>query len=156
MIKYDELLTDAERENVTVIENYDFSDTQIDGLYCDGMVALNKHIPTERAKKCILAEELGHHYTAVGDIIDQSCVSNRKQELHGRVYAYNKLVGLLGIIDAYKHHCINLEESAEHLDVTPEFLNEAISYYKSKYGKSVNVDNYTIFFEPYVAVLELV
>lgn len=156
MIKYDELLNDAEEEHITVIENYDFSDTRIDGLYCDGMVALNKHIRTEKEKKCILAEELGHHFTAVGDITDQTCAFNRKQELYGRAYAYNKLVGLMGIIDAYQHNCTSLEESAEHLDVTPEFLKEAVSYYRSKYGTSVTVDKYTIFFEPYIAVLEIV
>ena len=43
-----------------------------------------------------MAEELGHYYTGVGDILDQSSVSNRKQELCGRVYAYNKLIGLAG------------------------------------------------------------
>lgn len=38
----------------------------------------------EAEKACVLAEELGHHYTAVGDIIDQSYYSNRKQELRGK------------------------------------------------------------------------
>lgn len=103
-----------------------------------------------------MAEELGHYYTGTGDILDQSSTSNRKQELHGRAYAYNKLVGLMGIVDSYKNHCINLSESAEFLGVTEEFLNDALSYYKSKYGKYVTIDNYTIFFEPCVAVLELI
>ena len=103
-----------------------------------------------------MAEELGHYYTGHRDISDQSSVTNRKQECYDCIYSYNKLVGLMGIIDAYKHNCKSLSESAEYLDVTEEYLNEAISYYRSKYGTSVTVDNYTIFFEPYVAVLELV
>lgn len=110
---------------------------------------------TETEKKCIMAEELGHYYTGTGDILDQTSVSNRKQELHGRIYAYNKLIGLTGIIDAYKHHCQNLTESAKHLDVTEEFLADALNYYKAKYGKTVSMDNYVIYFEPCLGVLEL-
>ena len=102
-----------------------------------------------------MAEELGHYYTGTGDILDQSSVSNRKQELRGRAYAYNKLVGLMGIIDAYNANCTTLYESAEYLNVTEEFLEEALSYYKSKYGISTKIDNYIIFFEPTIAVLEL-
>lgn len=156
MIEYEELLDNAEKENVTVIENYDFSNTRLKGLYCNGIVALNKRIGTKQEKKCILAEELGHHHTAIGNILDQSSVSNRKQELHGRIYAYNKLVGLMGIVNAYKNHCTSLSESAEFLDVTEEFLNDALSYYKGKYGRYAIVDNYVIFFEPCIAILELV
>ncbi len=156
MTGYEELLIHAEKENVIVIENYDLSDTRLKGLYCDGVVALDKNIQTEKEKKCVMAEELGHYYTATGNILDQSNTSNRKQELRGRAYAYNKLIGLIGIINAYKHHCHSLSESADYLGVTEEFLREALSFYKNKYGTSVTVDSYIIFFEPYVAVLELI
>lgn len=111
---------------------------------------------TETEKKCVMAEELGHYYTGTGDILDQSSVSNRKQELHGRIYAYNKLVGLMGIVRAHKKHCNSLSETAEFLDVTEEFLADALNYYRSKYGKSVNIDNYVIYFEPYLEVFEIV
>lgn len=103
-----------------------------------------------------MAEELGHYYTGYGNILDQSSASNRKQELHGRVYAYNKLVGLMGIINAYKNHCMSISESAEYLEVTEDFLQDALSYYKNKYGKCATIDNYVIFFEPNIAVLEVI
>ena len=32
----------------------------------------------EAEKACVLAEELGHHYTTIGDIIDQKESENRK------------------------------------------------------------------------------
>ena len=86
---------------------------------------------------------------------DLSSISNRKQELRGRINAYNRLIGLMGIINAYNADCMSLSESAEYLGVTEEFMNEAISYYRSKYGKSVTVDNYIVLFEPYVAVIEI-
>ena len=102
-----------------VYENYNFSN-RIKGLYCDGSIALNQNLDTSTEKACVLAEELGHHYTATGDIIDQSTVENRKQEMRGRLVAYNKMVGLRGLVEAYNHHCRNLEDTAEYL--------EAVSY----------------------------
>jgi len=108
----------------------------------------------EREKKRILAEELGHYYTGTGDILNQSASSNRKQEAHGRIFAYNKLIGLMGIVGAYKNYCQNLFEAADHLYVTEKFLREALQYYKNKYGNHVTVDNYTIYFEPYFGVFE--
>ena len=47
---------------------------------------------TRRKKCCVLAEEIGHYYTTVGNILDQSNDGKRKQELQARLWAYNKLI----------------------------------------------------------------
>ena len=44
---------------------------------------------------------------------------------------------------------------AEYLDVTEEFLKEALECYNSKYGTAVRFDNYIIGFEPRLYVMEL-
>ena len=155
MTQYEELLDQAASANVTVLENHaDFSDTNIKGLYCNNFIALSKDLKNKSEKACVLAEELGHHYTAFGDIIDQSSIENRKQEQRGRIFAYNKMIGLTGILNAFKAHCQNRYEIAEYLDVTEEFFEEALQYYRSKYGVSTTIDNYMILFEP-LGVLEL-
>lgn len=156
MNEYEELLDHAEKENINVIEDYDLSDTRLKGLYCDGVVALDKNIETESERRCVLAEELGHYHTTVGDILDPSSSSNRKQELHARVWAYNKLIGLNGIVDAYKHGCLSSHEVAEYLNVTEAFLQETLSCYRSKYGKYTKFGNYVIYFQPNISVLELI
>lgn len=153
---FEDLKEEAYMNGVDVIENYCFKSDRIDGLYCDGTIALSNRLENSIQKVCILAEELGHHESAVGDITDQSFVSNRKQELKGRLIAYNKMVGLIGIVDAFKHHCQNIHEVAEYLGVTEEFLNDTISYYKNKYGVYTTIENYAIIFEPAIAVLELI
>ena len=56
-------------------------------------------------KACVAAEELGHHLTSTGNILDQSDVGSRKQELRARLHAYNNMIGLIGIITAYEHGC---------------------------------------------------
>lgn len=149
---YDELLKEAQDNNLIVKEKpLPISKGRIKG----NRIAI-KHNMTEIEKACVLAEELGHHYTAVGNILDQSTVENRKQEMRGRLVAYNKMVGLRGLVEAYNHHCRNLEDTSEYLEVTPEFLQETIDCYRSKYGICTTVDNYAIIFEPNLAILKLI
>lgn len=152
MITYDDLLIEADHNNLITKEKpLRANKGRING----NRIAIKSDL-TEIEKKCVLAEELGHHYTAVGDILDQSTVENRKQEMRGRIIAYNKLVGLRGIVDAYLHHCESLSESAEFLGVTEGFLNDSITYYTNKYGVCTQIDNYAVFFQPNIAVMELI
>lgn len=105
-----------------------------DGRIKGKRIAIRKDIPTLCQKACVLAEELGHHYTAVGNIIDIQDVRNIKQKQKGRIWAYDKMIGLIGIINAYERHCLNRNEMAEFLDVTEEFLQDALL--DSKYDDS--------------------
>ena len=150
-MSYETLLKEAESVGVTVKEKplkYN------DGRQKGNRIAIRKNIETEKQKSCVLAEELGHFYTTVGDILDQSSTSNRKQEYRARMWAYNKVIGLSGIIECHNHFCSGLSDMADYLNVTEEFLLEAIECYKSKYGIYAKIDNYVIFFEP-LGVFEL-
>ena len=152
MLTYDDMLVEADNNNLIAKEKPLKAHK---GLIDGRNIAIKKDM-TETEKKCVMAEELGHYYTATGEILDQSSVSNRKQELRGRAFAYNKLVGLTGIVGAYKHGCTSITESAEYLDVTEEFLTEALNYYKTKYGKGARIDNHIIYFEPCLGVFEMI
>ena len=142
-------------DNGAEVIDWKFQTDRIKGLYCDGVIAVSKDIDTSAERTCVLAEELGHHLTASGDILDQKDTSNRKQELMGRIWAYNRLIGLTGIIKAYKSGCRNRYEIAQTLEVTEDMLQDAIDYYHEKYGICAQVDNYTIYFEP-LGVMELI
>lgn len=154
MNNYEKLLDMAEKENISVYENYDLSDTRLSGLYCDGSIALSKDLDTEAEKNCIMQEELGHHYTSHGVIIDYHDTSNRKQEYRARAWAYRNAIDLTDIITAYKHGCRNRYELAEHLNITESFLTDAIAHFKTQYGLCAKVDNYVVYFEP-LGVLKL-
>lgn len=155
MTKLEILENEAKDENLDVV-SYPFSSSRIKGIYCDGTVAINKNIDTTSEKSCILAEELGHYHTTYGNIVSQSSVSDRKQELRARAWAYNKLIGITGIVEAYKRGCRSLYETADFLGVTELFLSEALLYYQNKYGTFTTLDNYIIYFEPSFGVLELI
>ena len=149
---YEELLFHSDNEGITVKEkNILGSNGRIKGK----RIAIRSALPNTE-KSCVLAEELGHYYTTVGNILDQSTVGNRKQELRARLWAYNCQIGLRGIIKAFDRNCKNTHEMAEYLDVTEEFLKEAITAYRNKYGICAEFDNYIIFFEPHLAVLKKV
>lgn len=148
---YEDLLEEYQSSDVIIREK---SLPGYKGRVYKNRIAIRNDIPTLKEKACTLAEELGHYYTSVGNILDQTNTSNRKQELTARLWAYNKMIGLSGIISAYRAHCQNRHEFAEHLGVTEEFLQEALDCYKAKYGLCVELDGYTIFFEPCLAVME--
>lgn len=153
MNKYESLLDESYNEGIIVKEVPLKSNS--DGLYITNKIALNTNrLNTLTEKSCILAEELGHHYTSIGDILDLNNLSNLKQEYQARLYSYNKLIGLTGIINAYKAKCTNRCQMAEFLGVTESFLNDAINCYKNKYGVSVQLDNYTICFIPNLMVYQ--
>lgn len=149
---YDEILAQFADKDLDIREQ---SLTVHDGLIYGHRIAIRKDLPTQKAKSCVLAEELGHYYTTVGNILDQSCISNRKQELHARMWGYDYLIGLTGLVSAAKSGCCNIYEIAEYLDVTEEYLLEAINAYRNKYGVGKAIDNYWITFEPNLQLYEM-
>ena len=148
---YEDLLIESQKENLIVKEK-DMAGYK--GRIYGNRIAIRKDL-TSIEKSCGLAEELGHYHTTAEDIRDQTSAGNRKQELHARLWGYNHQIGLLGIINAYKARRTSLEDMSDFLGVTPEYLLEALDRYRSKYSPYIEVDNYIIFFEPGLAVMEI-
>lgn len=152
-MNYEQLLTTADHAGLTVKER---PLQKHDGLIRGNRIAIRKSINTLAEKSCVLAEELGHHYTTSGNILEQTTnIMNQKQEYRARLYGYNLRVGLIGIINAYEACCRNLHEMAEYLEVPEDYLTEVIDCYRSKYGQYVAIDNYMIYFIPQLAVLRI-
>lgn len=144
-MNYEALLEEAHQEGLVVKEKpLKYNNGRIKGK----RIAIRQDIETNTEKTCVLAEELGHHHTSVGNILDMSDVRNRKQERQARLWAYNKLIGLTGIIEAFEHGCQSRYEMAEYLEVTEEFLEECVACYRNKYGVGTTLDNYYIMFIP--------
>ena len=149
---YEQLLATADQNDLVVKEQ---PLTDHDGLLRGKRIAIRKDIETQAQKSCVLAEEIGHHCTSSGNILDQTNVMNQKQEYRARLYGYNLKIVLTGLIRAYEAGCRNLYEMADFLDATEEYMKEAIQCYSSKYGTCVAVDNYIIYFEPF-AVMKMI
>lgn len=149
-MKYNALLNEANAEGISIKERpFKTYDGRIKGKD----IYLRKDMNTAE-KSCVLAEELGHYYTTVGDILDMNVSENRKQERQARLWGYNRVIGLFGLIRAYEHGCKDKYEIAEYLDVTEEYLEDCINCYQDKYGEYKTVDNYTIYFIPNLMIFK--
>lgn len=144
MTKYERLLTKAKSHGVDAVEMHFEKDC---GYYGDNVAFINK-TSTNACKYCILAEELGHHFTSAGNILDQHNHNNIRQEKKARAWGFEHAIPLSVLAEAIDYPCLNRLELAEYLEVTEKYLMEAIEYYKQKYGPYVTIGNYTILFEP--------
>lgn len=151
-MNYEALLNDADAEGLNIKER---PFRTYDGRIKGKDIYLRKNMDSTE-KVCVLAEELGHHHTSVGNILDMTDISNRKQERQARLWGYNKLIGLSGLIKAYEAGCQNCFEMAEYLGVTDEYLCECLEVYRDKYGIGTTVDNYYVMFIPHLAVGKVV
>lgn len=134
------------------IDHVRFNSQRIKGLYCDGSIAINDEL-TSAEINCVLAEEMGHHYTSSGNILDLQDVANLKQEHQARMWGYNDRIGLIGLIDAFEAGCRSRYEMAEYLEITEDYLAAALEAYHRKYGMYVRLDNHVIFFEPNFGIM---
>lgn len=126
---------------------YDFKSDNIKALCSNNIIAISPKVTDTKEKICILMEELAHIKINTGDISE-----NQKEELKARAIAYNSLIGLNGIISSYHYGCTNTYEMADFLEVTENFLKEALRWYKSKYGVSIKYGDYEIKFIPNLSV----
>lgn len=155
MNRYEELL---QGETILVDDNAELP-KGTKGLYVETSLAkviiINKKVRSNKEKTCILAEELGHYHTSTGNILDQSKIENRKQELKARRWAVKRLIRVEQFIDAFNAGVRTRHELAEFLDVTEEFIETALDHFKGIYGYSHTIGEYTIIFNPLIVLKNL-
>lgn len=139
-------------ENVLIAnDNLDITETslpsKLSGVTFDDMILIRNNM--DRVHKLeTLAEEIAHLHITYGDIRDQSKLVNRKYELKARRYAYERLITLQGIVDAFHSGACNLYEIALFFEVSQSYVLDAIEHYKMKFGLSTYCSGYVIKFEP--------
>ena len=149
---YENLVCYAENLGMEVIEKKFKSKAK--GICKGSKIGISKDIETHVEKRCILAEEIAHSIFTEGNILDTRNALNAKQEQFARNKAYEFLLPLHTFIMAHEKAPSSLYEMSEILEVTEDFLKQAISYYKVKHGNCVVHDNYVIQFAPF-RVLDL-
>lgn len=121
---YEALIAEFENE-ITIEERHMINR----GLYCDGYAWICTDLTTAE-RRCILAEEIGHHKTSSGNILDLTSISNSKQEAAARRWAYRKLLPKHIVIAVVKDSS-SIAEAAENLGVSEDFLIDAMIYYNT-------------------------
>ena len=121
--------------------------SKLSGITFDDMIFIRDNM--DRVHKLeTLAEEIAHLHITYGDIRDQSKLVNRKYELKARRYAYEHLITLQDIVDAFYSGACNLYEIALFFEVSQSYVLDTIEHYKMKHGLDVYYKGYVIKFEP--------
>ena len=152
LLLYEELQEEADAEGLLIKEKNLIGS---DGLIYGNKIAIRREMPIVK-KGCTLAEELGHHYTTYGDILDQDTLEKQKQELRARVWGYQRLITMDKLIVAYNKGCRNSYEIADDLEVTEEFFLEALQVFKQKYPDCIQFNGYLILFSPTLSIYKCV
>lgn len=136
-MNYDDLCIEYENE-VDIFEHPIQSECErigiygVKGLYKNKRIAIDKYI-LRREKKCTLGEELGHHYTSAGNILDMRLANSRKQERMAREWGANKLINYDDFIRVCKIYD-NIYQIAEELDVTYDVVETYYAYLYRTYA----------------------
>ena len=124
-MRYEQLLDEAVDLGLTVKEKPLQS---ADGRTYRNRIAVRQDMTTAR-KTCVLAEEIGHCLTTVGNILSQNSIGALQQEHRARVWAFKKLLPAEEIVRAAEAGYTQVYEMAEFLDVDEEFLRDCLIYY---------------------------
>ena len=145
MTSYERMVNRTERLGFNV---YELPLKNADGIVIGNNIAINKALD-EHKKRCVLAEELSHGLTNIGNITDQENTSNRKQEARARRRCYQWLVSPSKLLRAYTAGARTFEEFAEYLNVTEEFLQESLLDIQKRRGYSIIIEGYRMTFQPF-------
>ncbi len=115
------------------------------GLYIDNVIYLNPSQSSSELTSTV-AEEIGHHLTSYGDIIDQDTNEKRKQEQKARDIGSTLVVSPEDFIACYYERFTYMWESAEFLGITTEALKDAVKTYSKMYPEGMSYKNYRIIF----------
>ena len=148
---YENLLIEAENEGVNVKE-IDCKTNKKYGRCIDNFIFINSNM-TSVEKREILAEELAHYRKTHGNILNQSIVSNKKQEIIARRESYDILLNPKDIIKAMEVST-NLYEMAQYLNITEKTLTDILDDYRKRFGIGIKVDNYYLVLEPTLGIIK--
>lgn len=100
------------------------------GIIEGSHITINANMPFVKSV-AILAEEIGHHETSVGDILDYSSYSNSKQENKARRWGYRKLIPYSKLVKFIEQsEAIANYEIAEEFGIPDNVVEEAINMYR--------------------------
>lgn len=156
MDRYERHISKLSTIGLTVDERT-LSGSRLSGLYVSRRgrrptICINPAL-SSKEKICVIAEEAGHHYRTCGNVISLASARERKGERAGRTWAYTNLLPLEDIAQAWLDGINTIWDLAEHLEVTEQFLMDAIDYYHQRFGEIKELKNGVIVqFDPYFDV----
>lgn len=132
-MKLNKLYELTEKENIKV---YDWHIEDCNGIYLNydkiNAIALDyDELGTYLNEKCTLAEELGHYYMdSTYSLYSDSNTISRK-EYKAKKFSYKMLVPIEKLKKVAKNGLTSIEELADYFEVSYEFMQKCLNYYKN-------------------------
>nr|DAS27435.1 MAG TPA: hypothetical protein [Caudoviricetes sp.] len=97
---------------------------------------------------------MGHHFTLEGNNLLKK-TGKDLQEFFANAWSYKTELPLEKLA-FYKYNDYSIQDILEKEEITENFLNETINYYKERYGNEIiETDDYKITFYPYFKVCKI-
>ncbi|WP_111937957.1 ImmA/IrrE family metallo-endopeptidase [Clostridium paraputrificum] len=129
-----ELLNLIEKENIILDEELKVPETL--GIYINipginPTIGISKNVSNDKEYYSILAEELGHHFKTIGNLILQEAsyigdILKQKEELKAKLWASNFFISDEEFVQAILDCSNNIYTLAEKFNVTEEIVNYKI------------------------------
>jgi hypothetical protein len=131
----EKLLLLAEKFGLTVYETLP-PDLPINGLYIDNqnhkLILMKPTIPDSKYIP-VLAEEIGHHISSSGVLLELDDINHVKSENYGRAWAIDYLLPVCKFAFASAlFGCKTSADYAEFFSLDEEFVKDAIQHHKRK------------------------
>ena len=139
MTQFEELLQQMEDSGVAVKEDPRLPAPFL-GLY---LLYENQHTIilspglSAAGKLCVLAEEVAHYETAIGDMRTLPPALNHLQEKRALSLAIERLIPFDALARAVHRFVWTKYAAAEHFGVTEEFIEQAVEHYRKKRPKQL-------------------
>ena len=131
----EQLFDDAQKSGVGVsIERFPADPKHTKALYitiCGKPMIIMQPTRTQAELACLLAEELGHHYTGPSRILRYRGINDLRAEATARRWGYRRIISIDRVIKALQSGLRERCDIADYLGVTEEYLEEAVEYYRS-------------------------
>lgn len=142
-----ELLSIIDDLQIKLVEK-DMTSINLKGLYLDNIIVIEKKLENDAERASIIAEEIGHHFTATDNILDQSSLHNQKEEEKAHRWAAQYAITPVKLIKAFEAGISSRYELAEFLGVTEVFIENSLPLLQKLYGNLITINEYTINLDP--------
>ena len=130
----EQLSDDAQRAGIEISIERLPGGSQIGAMYVNfngRSMIIVQPTRTQAELACLLAEELGHHFTAPGRVLRYRNASDLRAEATARRWGYRRIISVDRVIKALHAGLRARRDIADYLGVTEEYLEEAIEYYRT-------------------------
>lgn len=134
MTQLEKLIDDATNLGIVVDEKMLPRESRLDGLYLHWehisltVILLNSHRPS-CVQLAVMAEEIGHFRTCVGDALNQHAIASVKTEKAGRADAFRSILPARKLSAALRSGTCTLWELSESFGLPERFISDAFEYY---------------------------